>query len=89
LEDGAQRPAHSSGLQNTLIVAVSAALFGVLFFSLVGYVLVRTKLPGRGILDSICWLPSAIPGVLAGLGLLGCFWERRCSGHSMAPLSYW
>src|SRR6185503_4222840 len=54
-------------------MALSAALFGVLFFSLVGYVLVRTKLPGRGILDSICWLPSAIPGVLAGLGLLWMF----------------
>ena len=66
-------PRILQGLHNTLIVAVSAALFGVLFFSLVGYVLVRTKLPGRGILDSICWLPSAIPGVLAGLGLLWMF----------------
>ncbi len=66
-------PRILQGLHNTLVVAVSAALFGVLFFSLVGYVLVRTKLPGRGILDSICWLPSAIPGVLAGLGLLWMF----------------
>ena len=33
----------------------------------------RTHLPGRGILDSICWLPSAIPGVLSGLGLLWMF----------------
>ncbi|MGH7833244.1 MAG: ABC transporter permease [Candidatus Binatia bacterium] len=60
-------------LKNTLIIAVSAAVFGALFFSLIGYILVRTKLPGRGILDSICWLPSAIPGVLAGLGLLWMF----------------
>ena len=66
-------PRILQGLHNTLIVAVSAAMFGVVFFSLVGYVLVRTKLPGRGILDSICWLPSAIPGVLAGLGLLWMF----------------
>jgi len=66
-------PRILQGLQNTLIVAISAALFGVLFFSMIGYVLVRTKLPGRGILDSICWLPSAIPGVLAGLGLLWMF----------------
>ena len=61
------------GLQNTLIIAVSAALIGAFFFSLVAYILVRTKLPGRAILDSICWLPSAIPGVLAGLGLLWMF----------------
>ncbi|HUF41595.1 MAG TPA: iron ABC transporter permease [Verrucomicrobiae bacterium] len=62
-----------TGLYNTLIVAVSAGLFGALFFSLIGYVLVRTKLPGRSVLDSICWLPSAIPGVLSGLGLLWMF----------------
>ena len=66
-------PRILQGLHNTLIVAVSAGLVGALFFSLVGYVLVRTKLPGRGILDSICWLPSAIPGVLSGLGLLWMF----------------
>ena len=60
-------------LKNTLIVAGSAALVGVMLFSLVGYVLVRTKLPGRSILDAICWIPSAIPGVLAGLGLLWLF----------------
>jgi iron(III) transport system permease protein len=66
-------PRILQGLQNTLIIAVSAATFGAFFFSLVGYVLVRTKLPGRGALDSICWLPSAIPGVLSGLGLLWMF----------------
>jgi iron(III) transport system permease protein len=60
-------------LKNTLMVAGSAALFGVFFFSLVGYVLVRTQLSGRAILDTICWLPSAIPGVLSGLGLLWMF----------------
>ena len=60
-------------LQNTLIVAVSAALVGAFVFSLIAYVIVRTKLPGRALLDSICWLPSAIPGVLSGLGLLWLF----------------
>ena len=61
------------GLHNTLIVAVSAGLVGAFVFSVIGYVLVRTKLPGRSLLDSICWLPSAIPGVLSGLGLLWMF----------------
>jgi iron(III) transport system permease protein len=61
------------GLENTLIVAGSAAVFGIFFFSLIGYVLVRTQLSGRAILDTICWLPSAIPGVLSGLGLLWMF----------------
>jgi iron(III) transport system permease protein len=66
-------PRILQALHNTLIVAVSAGLVGAVLFSLIGYVLVRTKLPGRTMLDSICWLPSAIPGVLAGLGLLWMF----------------
>ncbi len=66
-------PRILQGLHNTLIVAVSAGLVGAVLFSLIGYVLVRTKLPGRAVLDSICWLPSAIPGVLSGLGLLWMF----------------
>jgi iron(III) transport system permease protein len=60
-------------LKNTVIIAGSAALIGPAIFSLIAYVLVRTRLPGRSILDAICWIPSAIPGVLAGLGLLWMF----------------
>lgn len=60
-------------LKNTLIIAFSAALIGPILFSLIAYIIVRTQLPGRSILDSICWLPSAVPGVLAGLGLLWMF----------------
>lgn len=66
-------PRILQGLHNTLIVALSAGIVGALAFSLIGYVLVRTRLRGRSILDTICWLPSAIPGVLAGLGLLWMF----------------
>lgn len=66
-------PSLLAAFKNTLFIAGSAALVGPLLFSLVAYVLVRTKLPGRAILDSICWLPAAIPGVLSGLGLLWLF----------------
>jgi iron(III) transport system permease protein len=66
-------PGLISSLENTLIIAGSAAVIGTIVFSLTAYVLVRTKLPGRGILDAICWLPSAVPGVLLGLGLLWMF----------------
>lgn len=66
-------PRLLQALKNTLIVAGSAALIGPILFSLIAYILVRTRLPGRSILDAICWLPSAVPGVLAGLGLLWMF----------------
>jgi iron(III) transport system permease protein len=66
-------PGLIDALENTVIVAGSAAVIGTVLFSLISYVLVRTRLPGRGVLDALCWLPSAIPGVLLGLGLLWMF----------------
>jgi iron(III) transport system permease protein len=41
----------------------------------VAYVLVRTKWSGRALLDGIFWMSAAIPGILAGLGLLIMFLE--------------
>lgn len=61
-------------LGNTLTVAFAAAILGPLIFSLVAYVIVRAKgVWGRGLLDVILWVPSVIPGALAGLGLLWMF----------------
>ena len=55
------------------LLLATAAIVGTILFSLIAYVLVKTTLPGRAILDAICWLPAAIPGVLLGLGLLWMF----------------
>jgi iron(III) transport system permease protein len=60
-------------LKNTLIMAGSAALFGVFWFSLVAYISVRTRYPGRHLLDFITWLPATLPGIILGLGLLWMF----------------
>ncbi len=68
-----QDPRLMLALKNTLIIACSAALIGPFLFSIIAYIIVRTRLPGRSTLDSICWLPSAVPGVLSGLGLLWMF----------------
>jgi iron(III) transport system permease protein len=61
-------------MRNTLILAVSCAVVGPLLFSLVAYVIVRARgVWGRGLLDLILWVPSVIPGALAGLGMLWMF----------------
>jgi iron(III) transport system permease protein len=70
---GLSNPGLVLAFKNTIIIAGTAALVGPFLFSLVAYVLVRTRLPGRTVLDAICWIPSAIPGVLSGLGLLWLF----------------
>jgi iron(III) transport system permease protein len=66
-------PGLLTAFSNTIIIAGTAGFVGPLIFSWVAYLIVRTKIPGRMALDFICWLPSAIPGVLSGLGLLWMF----------------
>lgn len=64
-------------LGNTLIMSIGAGLLAVVLVSLIAYFIVRSRYPGRGLLDFLSWLPFAIPGILFGVGLLTVF-----LGHS-------
>jgi iron(III) transport system permease protein len=66
-------PVFVKALRTTLALAGSAAIISPLLFSILAYILVRTRLPGRGVLDLMIWSSGAIPGILAGLGLLWVF----------------
>jgi iron(III) transport system permease protein len=66
-------PVFVKALRTTLTLALSAALLSPLIFSLLAYILVRTRLPWRSLLDLMIWGSGAIPGILAGLGLLWLF----------------
>ena len=66
-------PVFIKALRTTLTLALTAALVSPLIFSVLAYILVRTRLPGRGALDMMIWGAGAIPGILAGLGLLWVF----------------
>jgi iron(III) transport system permease protein len=60
-------------LRTTLVLGTTAAIISPLLFSIIAYILVRTRLPGRGVLDLMVWVSGAVPGILAGLGLLWVF----------------
>ena len=66
-------PVFSLALKTTLIIATVAAICSPLLFSVLAYILVRTRLPWRVVLDWVIWGSGAIPGILAGLGLLWLF----------------
>ena len=57
----------------TLMLGLFAAIGSPLLFSLLAYILVRTSMPGRWVLDLMVWGTGAIPGILSGLGLLWFF----------------
>lgn len=67
-------PIFLVSLQNSLMIAGMTAVFGILIYSGVGYLLASPrKLPTKPALEFFCWLPWVIPGILMSLGLLWIF----------------
>jgi iron(III) transport system permease protein len=60
-------------LKNTLLLAGATAVVSVLLFTLIAYIVIRTRFVGRAPLDFVSWLPSTLPGIILGLGLLSLF----------------
>ncbi len=55
---------------NSLKYASAATLIDVLLGIAIAYVVVRTRLPGRSILDTLAMLPLAVPGLVLAFGYL-------------------
>jgi iron(III) transport system permease protein len=58
------------GLINTFVVCGAAAAVTVILCAMVAYTVTRTRFIGRRPLEIISWVPWAIPGIVAGLGML-------------------
>jgi iron(III) transport system permease protein len=70
-------PVLLRSLWNTLAIGVGSGLVGVLFFSFIAYVIVKTRYAGRWLLDFLSWLPWSIPGILLGVALLWTFLQTK------------
>jgi len=68
-----QDPAFGKALSNSLMLGFGVASSAVVIYAFLGYVILRTRLPGRPLLNLLVWIPWAIPGILIGLSLLWLF----------------
>jgi iron(III) transport system permease protein len=68
-------PQFAHAFMNTILVGVGAVAASVVVFPPLAYLIARTQHPGRQALDFLSWLPSAIPGIVIGLGFLWLFLE--------------
>ena len=55
---------------NSLILGVASATTTVLFVSLIAWIVARTKLVGRRLLDFLAFVPIAVPGIVLGISMI-------------------
>lgn len=67
-------------IQNSLKYAALATLIDVILGIAIAYVVVRTKLHGRQILDAMAMLPLAVPGLVLAFGYLAMTQEGKLFG---------
>jgi iron(III) transport system permease protein len=63
-------PDFTASLKNSIILGFSVAGIGVVLYSLLAYVLVRSSIRFKGLIGLLVWLPWAVPGILIGLSFL-------------------
>jgi iron(III) transport system permease protein len=66
-------PIFLVSLKNSMMIATITALGGILLYSTVAYLLVSKRIRTGPILETLCWIPQVVPGILLSLGLLWIF----------------
>jgi len=57
-----------NSIKNSLILSLIAMVLNMAFGVLIGYLVVRTTIKGRSLLDALCMLPLAVPGLVMAFG---------------------
>jgi molybdate transport system permease protein len=70
-----------AALRLSIEVSLLAALLSVLLGAPLGWILARTRFPGRSVLRAIVILPLVLPPVVAGIGLLMALGRRGLVGR--------
>lgn len=69
-EDALGHPLTLNSISNSLKYASLSTVFDIILGVAIAYVVVRTRLPGRQLLDAMAMLPLAVPGLVLAFGYL-------------------
>ncbi len=79
-------PRALASYQLTLTASLAAACVNALFGSLVAWVLVRYRFPGRRLIDALVDLPFALPTAVSGIALATVYAHGGWLGQYLEPL---
>jgi iron(III) transport system permease protein len=80
-------PDSFGAIVNSIKFASLAVVLDLLLGILIAYVIVRTRAPGRGLLDALCMLPLAVPGLVLAFGFVAA--SLRWPFGKEGPLGNW
>lgn len=63
-------PSLISAVTNTLVLSIGTATVIMLVTAVITWVVVKTKIPGRWLLDNVASLPLVFPGLVLGLSIM-------------------
>jgi iron(III) transport system permease protein len=63
-------PSLGDAVWNSLLLGVASATLIMLVTSVICWIVVKTKLPGRWLLDNVASLPMVFPGIVLGLSIM-------------------
>jgi iron(III) transport system permease protein len=66
-------PAIGTAIRNSVLLSLGSATLIMLITSLLCWIVVRTKLPGRALIDNLASLPLVFPGLVLGLSIMVCY----------------
>ncbi|MCZ4344965.1 sulfate ABC transporter permease subunit CysT [Devosia neptuniae] len=81
-------PRVLGALRVSFVTAILAALINTVFGTLIAWVLVRYRFPGRRIFDAVIDLPFALPTAVAGIALTAIYAPNGTIGALLAPLGW-
>jgi iron(III) transport system permease protein len=76
-------------ISNTLLYCGLAGMIDVILGATLAYLVLRTRLPGRRLIEQIAMSAVAVPGLVLGIGLLRTYYDVKLpfSGESLA--TFW
>jgi iron(III) transport system permease protein len=63
-------PLALTAFKNSFYLSVGSATLVMLLTSVIAWITVKTKLPGRALLDNMTFIPIAMPGIVLGVSLI-------------------
>ena len=82
--DAVSSPEAWAALKLTVFTGLGVSIVNAIFGTLIAWVLVRDKFPGKAILEAVIDLPFALPTIVAGLILLALYGVQSPIGVDLA-----